>query len=444
MTALTVWIAHRVVGHLSHDPETNRFSFAYSPQWRSLQNAFPLCPQLPLHAVAQPSPDQHSAIVRQFFENLLPEGEALDHAANANGISKSNLIGLSLALGRETAGALRLSADDAPPVEAEQLREIEPTELSERIAAREQMPFSVWDGQVRLSIAGYQDKIAVYERDKHLYLVNGGTLASTVIVKPVPARPQLASLPGNEFFCMQLARAAGLPVADVWLEYLPQPVLFVRRFDRMERQNAVDRLHMIDGCQALGLSVGMKYERPYGDRPEVREIRDGASLRSLFEAINQYSVQPLVDRMTLLRWAIFQVLIGNSDAHGKNVSFFVAPGGLVLAPTYDLVCIPALEEAQLSRTLAMAIGDSFEATEITAFDWAQLGHQAGLRMSAMAKQMLALVKTTRAGLDEAMRRADQAGVPANEAERIKAYVIDACQAVSSAAKLVPEVDEKEL
>lgn len=31
----------------------------------------------------------------------------------------------------------------------------------------------------------------------------------------------------------------------------------------------------------------------------------------------------------MLRWALFQFLIGNSDAHGKNFSFFVRPGGLL-------------------------------------------------------------------------------------------------------------------
>ena len=35
-------------------------------------------------------------------------------------------------------------------------------ELSERIKDRARIPFSVWDGKVRLSIAGYQDKVAVY------------------------------------------------------------------------------------------------------------------------------------------------------------------------------------------------------------------------------------------------------------------------------------------
>lgn len=437
--ALTVWIGDQVAGHLHHHPTTNRFAFAYADAWRESRDAFALGPQLPLKPPGDQSPDQHSAIVRQFFENLLPEGDALDHAAQAHGVSKSNLLGLIHALGRETAGAIRLTAgDDAAPLadQAEQLREITREELSQRIRERAQLPFSVWDQQVRLSIAGYQDKIAVYEHDGRLFLVNGGPKASSVIVKPVPTRPALASLPGNEFMCMQMARAAGLPVADTWLEHVPEPVLFVKRFDRKETRTGVDRLHLIDGCQLLGLSVGMKYERPYGDGHDVRNIRDGASLRTLFQAINQYSLQPAVDRLALLRWAIFQVLIGNTDAHGKNLSFFVQPSGVRLAPAYDMVCIPALKDAQLSSTLAMAVGDAFTEAEITPFDWAQLGHQAGLRPSAMAQQITGLISKVPEAIEIASGIAQKRDVNQETIDAVSRHVIEACDRHRTAATQV--------
>lgn len=439
---LTVWIGDQVAGHLHHHPNTNRFAFAYADAWREARGAFALGPQLPLTAPVGQSPDQHSAIVRQFFENLLPEGDALDHAAQAHGVSKSNLLGLIHALGRETAGAIRLTAGDGSASiseEPEPLREITRAELSQRIRERARLPFSVWDQQVRLSIAGYQDKIAVYKHDGKLFLVNGGPKASTVIVKPVPTRPALASLPGNEFMCMQLARATGLPVAETWLEHVPEPVLFVKRFDRRETTQGVERLHLIDGCQLLGLSVGMKYERPYGDGPDVRNIRDGANLRALFQAINQHSLQPAVDRLALLRWAIFQVLIGNTDAHGKNLSFFVHPSGVSLAPAYDMVCIPALKDAQLSSTLAMAVGDAFTEADITPFDWAQLGKEAGLRPGAMAKQMTGLINKVSEALTAASQAAHQGSVGKDTIEAITHQVSVACARHRAAATQVQSI-----
>lgn len=436
---LTVWVGDRIAGHLSHHPATNRFAFAYTDDWRNAPGAFPLAPQLPLEAAVEPSPDQHSAIVRQFFENLLPEGEALDHAAQTHGVSKSNLLGLIHALGRETAGALRLTAGDAPDRAPERLREVTREELSQRIRQRAEVPFSVWDRQVRLSIAGYQDKIAVYEQSGQLFLVDSGTKASTVIVKPAPVRPALVSLPGNEFMCMQLARMAGLPAAEAWLEHVYEPVLFVRRFDRREDAAGVERLHLIDGCQLLGLSVAMKYERPYGDGQDVRNIRDGASLRSLFQAINIHGVQPAVDRLALLRWTIFQVLIGNTDAHGKNLSFFVQPSGVSLAPAYDMVCIPALKEAQLSGTLAMAVGDAFIEGEISPFDWGQLGHQAGLRPAAMARQMISLIGKVEEALPAASKMAHESGVDTEMIERVALHVSEACDRHRKAADPVKSI-----
>ena len=61
--------------------------------------------------------EAHSTDVRLFFENLLPEGQALDDAACASGTSKSNLMGLMIALGKETAGAIRTTATSAQPAE---------------------------------------------------------------------------------------------------------------------------------------------------------------------------------------------------------------------------------------------------------------------------------------------------------------------------------------
>ena len=283
MVTLDVWAGADLIGVLGHDPEANRFSFDYAEHWRNKAGSFPLSPQLPLQRPDGETVEQHSAQVRQFFENLLPEGEALDHAAQAAGTTRSNLVGLLMSLGKESAGALRvtLSGDNtaAPAIAiADPLREITPAQLSQRIREREKLPFSIWDGKVRLSIAGYQDKIAVYEREGKWFMVEGGRLASTQIVKPAPMRKQLASLPANEHTSMQLARRVGLDAAETRLVHVPEPVLLVRRFDRRETADGeVRRLHVVDGCQALGLAVSMKYERAYGDGPEVAHLRDGAS-----------------------------------------------------------------------------------------------------------------------------------------------------------------------
>lgn len=427
MFQLDVWLDRDLVGVLSHDGTTNRFAFAYTAAWREQRSSFPIAPRLPLVRDKSQSDEAHSAEVRQFFENLLPEGDALDHAAQANGISKSNLIGLVLALGKETSGAIRVAVPrpDAGD-EAQAMRLVTPQQLSEQIRARAQIPFSVWDGKVRLSIAGYQDKIAVYERDDAWYLVDGPHLASTVIVKPAPVRAELASLPANEYMCMQLAQRAGLEVAKTRLVHVPEPVLLVSRFDRFEKAGRVHRLHVIDGCQALGLSVSMKYERPYGDGPDVRSIRDGATHAKLFRLLEQ-SPQPARDKQTLLRWVIFQTLIGNTDAHGKNISFFCGVDGLRLAPAYDLVCMPALGDPRLSNTYAMAVGDAFTEQDLSPFEWASFAQECGLPPRLVSQELRRLSVRARDSLQDLVDDVCADGVPPAIAQKIAEMVTKQCE-----------------
>lgn len=409
---LEVWLDREWVGKLSHDPDSNRFAFEYAPAWLSRPDAYPLGPTLPL-APGPATPDEHSARVRQFFENLLPEGQALDDAANAYRVSKANLTGLLIALGRETAGAVRLVMSGAQRQDTEQRRLLTHEELSERIRARPKLPFTVWDGKVRLSIAGFQDKLAVLEDAGAWYLVEGPNLASTHVLKPEPINPSLAGLTSNEFFCMRLAAACGLETASVALHHVPDPVLCITRFDRYREGAVVRRRHIIDGCQLLGLQSGFKYERPYGDGPDVRDIRDGASLARFFAATDA-SPQPAKARLQLLRWLVFQVLLGNTDAHAKNLSFYMTSAGPTQAPAYDLLCGTLYKTENVSQTYAMAIGDAFSTEELSAYEWAQFCVATRTNPTLVRKEIERSVKAIRTQLprvaEEALRDGAENGV----------------------------------
>jgi serine/threonine-protein kinase HipA len=398
---LAVWIHRHRVGTLSYDGASSRFAFSYDPEWMASPGAFPLTPTLPFVTPEGQTPDQHSTVVRQFFQNLLPEGQALDDAAQTYKVSKNSVIGLLRVLGRETAGALMFSLPDEDPYQnARPARPLPDPELSERIRQRPEMPFSVWDGKVRLSIAGYQDKLAVFEQDGQWFLVEDPRVASTLIVKPEPVARFMAGMTSNEFMCMRLAAALRLPVAKVHLKHVPEPVLIVERFDREvipqpDGTATVRRIHCIDGCQALGLPVDFKYERPYGDTPDVRDVRDGASVKRFLTRLNDktFTPVPAAARMQFLRWTIFQVLIGNTDAHAKNVSFFCRSAGLTVAPAYDLVCALVYAGDKVQDQLALAIGDNFDPTTISAYDWAQLAHENDLVPRLVAQEITRLAKS---------------------------------------------------
>lgn len=427
-------------GTLSYTSAAHLYAFRYSAEWLSRKDRYALSPTLPFAEVEEGSRERHSAAVRQFFENLLPEGQALDDAANMYRLSKGNLMGLLAALGGETAGALQLRLLGAAiPSEAETLRGLSHEELSERIRARPYHPFSAWDGRVRLSIAGYQDKIAVFEDEGCWAFVEGARLASTHILKPEPVSARLSGLTGNEFLCMRLARWAKLPVADVALVHVPEPVLVVKRFDRLRTAEGVARLHVIDGCQALGLSSALKYERPYGDTRDVREVRDGASLPMLFELLER-SPRPVAERLALLRWTIFQVLIGNTDAHAKNLSFHVGREGLSIAPAYDLVCGLAFDGDTVLDNYAMAIGDAFHAAELSPFEWANFAHACGLPFRQVSAELSRMARRVREGLPKACDDALIAGVELALIERLSVLISTECDRQAAIAPAVAKVD----
>ncbi|MBW8828527.1 MAG: HipA domain-containing protein [Burkholderiales bacterium] len=226
-------------------------------------------------------------------------------------------------------------------------------------------------------------------------------MAFDVDSKPDPARQVTPHLVVNEHFCMSLARRMKLPVAEVGIYRTPRPVLVVRRFDRLVVQGVgegaahganeptVQRLHIIDACQASDLPESYKYERNLGSGEHVRNIREGVSFQMLFERVEQ-TVNKAVARMTLLRWALFQFLIGNCDAHGKNFSFFVRREGLDPAPWYDLVSVD--QYAGIDHELAMAWGDAFSLDEVGAFQMADFAQRCGVDRNLLKREAARLAK----------------------------------------------------
>jgi serine/threonine-protein kinase HipA len=394
--ALVLWADGQKVATLGHEPKNDLWSVDYDAAWVAAPGAFPLSPVLSL----QPPADGYAiGAVKRFVENLLPEGRALDITATTYRVSKANIYALISALGTETTGAFRFwRADEVPPTAAATPpREVPREELDKRLAERDEIPLAVWDSKVRMSIAGVQDKVMVYidqplDDGGRLFLVEP-PLASTHILKPEPGRNLTPHLVVNEHYCMTLARRMKLPAADVGIYRTPRPVLVIRRFDRVARQDAsgaaVQRLHIIDACQASDLPATYKYERNFGNGEHVRNVREGVSFEVLFDRVEQ-TINKAVARMTLLRWALFQFLIGNCDAHGKNFSFFVHREGLEPAPWYDLVSV--VQYPGIDHELAMAWGDAFTLEEVTAFELAAFAQRCGIDRQLLRREARRMAK----------------------------------------------------
>jgi len=440
--ALIVTAPQGLVGTLAFESTEDRYEFVYDLAWPAGEQAFPLSPHVPLDG-----PPAASGVIARFLQNLLPEGRALDVAASFHQISKNNIFGLVNLLGREPVGALSFLPEggDAGQIAApEPRRPISDAELSDRIRDRGNIPFPVWDGKVRLSVAGYQDKLQVLLEGDQVSLVEA-PLASTHILKPEANNPRTPCMVANEHFCMTLASRMGLPVAPVRIRRIPEPILLIERFDRSVELDAdgqtvaaVHRQHVIDACQALDMPVALKYERNMGSTEHVRHIRDGVSFQKLFDLAGSFE-NPAVARMFFLRWAILQLLIGNSDAHGKNLSFFVQHTGLTPANLYDLVCVHAYGDA-IEQEMAMGYGDEFRCEAVTAFDLADFAHRTGMPARLVSRELTSMATAaqelaTSLAEDTVYTEAERGLV-----RRVAQFVVDQAARLIKIAPEVPKVD----
>lgn len=378
------------LGKIILDEQFETYGLEYDETWIE-GGGFPVSPHLKFHK----SPDDS---VRRFLSNLLPEGRWLEELSLSSHISKSNTFGLIAAIGSETTGALTFRiGGEGGETNTTNFRPIGTQELEERIRERNDRPISLWDGKQRLSTAGVQEKLPVLIMPDGTFGFGEGDLASTHILK-FDTRQNI-HLVLNEYICMTLARLAGLPTANVKFERIGEPVLVVERFDRKwSGDKLVKRLHLIDGCQMLDLLPTYKYERPFGKTGHAAGLRTGASMQMLFNSAKSCRVPALTIR-DMLSWTLFQLLIGNSDAHAKNISFFVGKEGIDLAPAYDLVCLDVCGD-QYDRDIAMAIGDVFDPDDIQAWQIAEMCFECKLPQRQTARMLDSLCNNMLRALTE--------------------------------------------
>lgn len=356
---LRVFLGGREVGSFGQD-DNGRQAFRYlstyldSADAQQLSLSLPLCPE--------PFGDD---LTRAFFAGLLPDDDLRNRLGQYLGVSAHNEFALLAEVGRECAGAIEIVPEDEEWPRAHPGR-LEMLSDSQLLAVLEQLPRRpLFVGEnLRLSLAGAQDKMAVRMVKGSLALPLAG-LPSTHILKTAIAGYE-ASV-ANEFFCMRLARELTLPVAEVSMRRVGEiEILLVERYDRRTEPNGtVQRLHQEDICQALGLPPTLKYQ-----------AEGGPDLARIFELLTEHALRPAIDRLSLLRWVVFNFLIGNADAHGKNVSILHRRGRIALAPFYDLMCTAVYPK--LSSKMAMKIGSKYRFEAVEARHFAKLARDSGL------------------------------------------------------------------
>ena len=403
-------------------------SLTYEPEW--VEEGFAISPYLPVDGNFD-----HRA-VRNYLQNLLPEGKGFEEITSNTIISKNNTFGLIKIIGEETSGALSFRGPESD-VKETTFREVTVEELNEKLIRFKDVGESItyWDGRTRLSVAGVQDKLNLLEIDGKLGF-GEGELCSNKIVKFETGKAPFIGV--NELFTMLLAGEAGINVPSVELHtYGGVRAFVIERFDRrvVPEGNRVLRRHVIDGCQATNLPPSYKYERQYGDEGDGIYIRDGVSFPKLFavETTNSTAYQA-----QLVRWMTFNILVRNYDAHGKNISFFVGKQGLELAPFYDLVNIEAIireiekskidvkhaQNSSIPQHYAMSIGGGDAGTAgnfnspISAYMLADFADEFKISLSRMQLLMSQVIKSVRNGVNIAKDKALEQGLSAVEIKHI--------------------------
>lgn len=378
MTQLSVWWGDRITGTLRRgDDGTLWFRYAESASIRNrISVSLPVDPTRDLPGT--------------FFSNLLPDGDLRDRLARRLGVSPDDDFAMLSAVGGDCAGALALLPTGQKAPSSGTRKALSPG-LLKQVCELGSPAFLVGDG-LRLSLAGAQEKLPVLEARGKLYLPMGAT-ASTHILK-LPSH-RFRGLAQNELATRLLADLVGLPTAPAGLRPLPASLgdaLLVTRFDR-----SVDgaRIHQEDLCQALGLPPTNKYEAD-----------GGPTLGDVIRLLSAESTFPAADIEKVVRWQAFNALVGNCDAHAKNLALIHEEGRVALAPFYDLVCTH--QWGSLSKRLAFSVGGTCDPGALGANQWTRAARD----WEVAPAYVLGLVRQTTAALKQALAKLPTHGAQA--------------------------------
>ena len=377
---MRVFLNNRLVGHLSK-AVSGAIDFRYDQSWLDWDHALPISLSLPLREDAY-----RGEPVVAVFDNLLPDSDALRRRiAQKVGAAGTDAFSLLASIGHDCVGAMQFVTDDDDYIgdtAAINGETVNDEAIEKLLKGLSQAPLGLSrDDEFRISIAGAQEKTALLWHDGK-WLKPHGTTPTTHIFKTqigeLPNGIDLSNSIENEYYCLKLAAACGLPPNKADIQTFGKTrALVIERFDRRwTKDGRLLRLPQEDCCQALSVPPTRKYQSDGG--PGMIEILD----------LLKGSDSPAEDQTIVLKAQILFWLIGATDGHAKNVSIFLGPGGSFhLTPLYDvLTAQPTLDAHQIERKqmrLAMSVGDShhYKISEIHGRHFIQTGEVAGLPKS---------------------------------------------------------------
>lgn len=315
------------------------------------------------------------------FQMNLPEGYVLEQLRQrlAKTTGMDPLLLLTVIGTEAPIGRLRFSAAGAaamPAMPGERLADLLASQGSKELFAR-----LVDTYLMRSGLSGVQPKVLVPEAQAGL---PGAEFKAALATSELIVKSGLGEFPGlaiNEFFCMSVARRAGIPVPEFHLS--DDGELFVmRRFDRPADGRI---LGFEDMLVLAGRDADQKYAGSYSQ---------ALKLLGLYCSPEHWAAA----RTQLFDMVALSCILGNGDAHMKNfgVLYEQVNGAVWMAPAYDIVCTRLyLPEDHLA--LELMGNKSFFAARQGLLDF---GHRCDLPKARVQARLLELAGITLQALDD--------------------------------------------
>ena len=366
---LHCWIEGEPIGRFERDTN-GTVTFAYETTGERIVSL-----SLPRNGATKRS------AANRFLAALIPERPAARESLKEySGAKSTSTWHLLEAAGSDVAGGLVLLPDEALPTRESHTPILTWDDaIASRIIEVRKVPSAAYISDiapVRYSLAGAQGKFALGLIDGNWFWPDAAH-PSTHIFKP--SAEQHPGLDELEAETLRLAGLAGLevPHAEV-MEFVRQPTFAIERFDRVTGPDGfTSRLHAEDMTQALGESVERKY---------------GVGATAVIRALRQHSGDDELG-YAFFRQLVFNVTVGNADAHAKNYTILHgidAHGAATMrmSPLYDAIPLGLLPGGY-SMELSMKIGHARHFNAVTPDIWRAAARRAGLdedRVSALVRE----------------------------------------------------------
>lgn len=397
---LSVWMNGIQVGFWEKLRGEDRLQ--YLPEWIVDKQGRPLSLSLPFTPGNQL---WRGRVVRDYFDNLLPDSEGIRRRlAMRYQAASLEPFDLLAELGRDCVGAIQLLHADEEPTDLFSInyRPLSEAEIATtlRNTTAALLPGHQEDtGDLRLSIAGAQEKTALLWHEDQWCLPKGSTPTTHIFKLPLGLvgnmQADMRTSVENEWLCSLILEHYGIPVAKTQIaQFEEQKALIVERFDRRassDRQWIV-RLPQEDMCQALGISPLRKYQADGG--PGISDIMEVLS----------HSDQAARDKALFFKSQVVFWLIAAIDGHAKNFSIAIEPQRRYrLTTLYDVLSAWPLigpgnnQIAWQKCKLAMAVRGSsnyYQLYRIQRRHWISHGELTGLGRRQVESMMDEIITMT--------------------------------------------------